>query len=448
LNLICAQAPDFAIRVWSLAAASVSLGAKNAKSKQRALLLLSQMAFKDPARPGPFSTETTEAAMDDISATRMRIIAAAMAILTLAACGEQNVYQPPPIADVTVEPSVQRSVTLYSELTGATAAVNKVDLVARVQGFLQKVGYKDGATVKKGDLLFQIQPDDYQISLEIAKAAQAQQEALLVQADAELKRKQELVARASTSVASVDEAKAKRDSTFAALAQAKGQVQQAQRNLEYTTISAPFDGIVSARLVDPGAFVGANGPTTLATIVQVDPIYVNFNVDEQQVLRVRQRLSDEGVAIRQLGPVPVEIGLQTETGYRHAGEIDYIAPEIDRSTGTLAVRAILDNKNAPLLPGLFVRVRVPMDSDVKAVLAPDIALGVAQQGHYLLIVNDKDIVEERRVEVGEKIDGGLRIIKTGLRPNERVIIGGIQRAIPGDKVKPAEAAAAVVKDAP
>jgi membrane fusion protein, multidrug efflux system len=386
--------------------------------------------------------------MDDSSAARKRLIAAAMAILPIAACGDQNVYQPPPIVDVTVVKAQQRSVTLFSELTGATAAFNKVDLVARVQGFLEKLGYKDGEKVKKGDMLFQIQPDDYRISLDIAKAAQEQQAALLLQADADLKRKQELVARQSSSVASLDEAKAKRDSTYAALEQAKGQVQQAQRNLEYTTIAAPFDGVVTARLADPGAFVGAGGPTKLATIVQIDPIYVNFNIDEQQVLRIRQRLSDEGVTIRQLGPIPVDIGLQTEEGYRHAGKIDYIAPEVDRNTGTLAVRAVLDNKNAPLLPGLFVRVRLPVERDADVVLAPDIALNTAQQGRYYLVVNDKNIVEERRVEVGDLIDGGLRIIRAGLRPNERVIVGGIQRAVPGNKVNPIEAEAAPQKDAP
>ncbi len=157
-----------------------------------------------------------------------------------------------------------------------------------MQGFLEKVGYKDGAEVKKGDLLFQIDKKDYEISLQIAQASAAQQEALLMQADADLKRKQDLVKTAAVSVASLDESRAKRDSTQAALAQAKGQVEQAKRNLEYTTIVAPFDG---TRLRAPRrsrGMVGAGGPTKLATIVQLDPIYVKFNVDEQQVLTIRE----------------------------------------------------------------------------------------------------------------------------------------------------------------
>ncbi|MEI9902143.1 MAG: efflux RND transporter periplasmic adaptor subunit [Hyphomicrobium sp.] len=214
-------------------------------------------------------------------------VVAAISVGLLAACGERNTYQPPPPAEVSVAMPEQRKVTLYMEVTGSTAAFNRVDLVARVQGFLEKVGYKDGATVKKGTVLFQIDKEDYEIQLQIANATVAQQQALLLQADADLKRKQDLVKTSAVSVAQVDDSRAKRDSTQAALMQAKGQVEQAKRNLDYTTIIAPFDGTVTRRLVDPGAMVGAGEPTKLASIVQSQPIYVNFNIDEQQVLSVR-----------------------------------------------------------------------------------------------------------------------------------------------------------------
>ena len=230
--------------------------------------------------------------MDGIK-TRLRAGVAVASILFLAACEQQNKYQPPPPAEVTVAKPEQRKVTLYMEVTGSTAPINRVDLVARVQGFLDKVGYKDGAAVKKGDLLFQIDQQDYKINLQIAEASQQQQEALLLQGDADLKRKQDLVKTSAVSVAQLDESRAKRDSTQAALQQAKGQVEQAKRNLEYTTITAPFDGSVSARLVDPGAMVGADGPTKLATIVQLDPIYVKFNIDEQQVLTIREKMRSD-----------------------------------------------------------------------------------------------------------------------------------------------------------
>lgn len=383
--------------------------------------------------------------MDGIS-TRLRVGVAVASILFLAACEQQNKYQPPPPAEVTVAKPEQRKVTLYMEVTGSTAPINRVDLVARVQGFLDKIGYKDGAAVKKGDLLFQIDQADYKINLQIAEASQQQQEALLLQADADLKRRQELVKTAATSVAMLDESRAKRDSTQAALQQAKGQVAQAQRNLEYTTITAPFDGSVSARLVDAGAMVGADGPTKLATIVQLDPIYVKFNIDEQQVLTIRERMRIAGVTLKDLGPIPVDIGLQTEQGYPHSGTLDYVAPEVDSSTGTLAGRAILDNKGAVLQPGLFVRVRIPKQVDVESLLVPDIALGNNQQGRYLLVVNDKNVVEQRSVETGELVDGSLRIINSGLKGDERVVVGGIMRALPGNTVVPVTASVAATKD--
>jgi len=373
--------------------------------------------------------------------TSLRIGVAFASIMLLGACEQQNKYQPPPPAEVTVAKPEQRKVTLYMEVTGSTAPLNRVDLVARVQGFLDKVAYKDGAAVKKGDLLFQIDQQDFKIALQIAQASQEQQEALLLQAEADLKRKQELVKTAAVSVATLDDSRAKRDSTVAELAKAKGQVEQAKRNLEYTTITAPFDGNMTARLVDPGAMVGAEGPTKLATIVQIDPLYVKFNIDEQQVLTIREHMREMGVTLKDLGPIPVDIGLQTEKGYPHTGTLDYVAPEIDSSTGTLAGRAIIENKENFLEPGLFVRVRIPKQLNVESLLVPDIALGNNQQGRYLLIVDDKNLVVQRQVEVGELVDGSLRIIKSRISPNDRVIVGGVMRALPGNTVVPVTASA-------
>ncbi len=368
--------------------------------------------------------------------------------LSLTGCDDRNKYQPPPPPEVGVSKPQLKRVTLYLELTGNTSAFNKVDLVARVQGFLDKVGYKDGDRVAAGTTLFQIERAPYETSLQIAEATVKQQEALLVQYDADLKRQMDLSQRQVASEAKLDESRAKRDSTVAALEQAKGQVQQAKINLAYTEIKAPFAGVVTARLVDPGSLVGAGGPTKLATIVQIDPIYVNFSVNEQQVLQIRQQLRSQGVTLKDLGPIPVEVGLQTERGFPHAGKIDYIAPDLDQSTGTLSVRALLDNKDAVLLPGLFVRVRVPTQRDVESLLVPDRALGNGQQGRYLLVVNDKNVVEQRPVETAEAVDGGLRIIKAGLKPEDRVVVSGIQRAVPGSAVKPVDTTLAAAPATP
>jgi len=368
--------------------------------------------------------------------------------LWLTGCEDRNRYQPPPAPEVGVEKPQQRPVTLYLELTGNTTAFNKVELVARVQGFLDKVGYKDGDKVAAGVTLFEIERAPYETSLQIAEASRAQQEALLVQAEAEFNRQLALQQRQVASEARLEESRSKRDATVAALEQAKGQVQQAKINLSYTEIKAPFAGVVTARLVDPGSLVGAGGPTKLATIVQVDPIYVNFNVNEQQVLQIRDQLRSQGLTIKDLGPIPVEVGLQTETGFPHQGVINYIAPDLDQSTGTLAVRALLDNKAAVLMPGLFVRVRVPVQRDLESVLVPDRALGNNQLGRYVLVVNDKDVVEQRSVETGDAIDGGMRIIKSGLTAQDRIVVTGIQRAIPGSAVKPVDAVAEAAAAAP
>lgn len=362
--------------------------------------------------------------------------------LLLAGCGDRNTYVPPPPAEVTVLKPIVRKVTLYTEQTGSTAASKKVDLVARVQGFLDKINYTDGQRVKKDQLLFGIERAPYETSLAIATAAQAQQEALLAQAEADLGRQTQLNQRQIASEARFDDSRAKRNSAAAALEQAKGQVQQATINLGYTEIKAPFDGIVSARLVDAGSLVGAGGATRLATILQIDPIYVTFNVNEQQVLQVLAQLRQQGLTIKEVGPIPVEVGLQTETGFPHKGRIDYIAPDIDPNTGTLSIRAVLDNASTFFLPGLFVRVRIATQTDVPSLLVPDISLGNDQQGRYVLVVGEKDIVEQRAVEIGDLVEGGQRIIKSGLKPDDRVIVAGMQRAVPGSPVAPREAAAA------
>ena len=337
---------------------------------------------------------------------------------------------------------VLRAVNRYIAVTGQTAASRKVDLVARVQGVLEKVGYTDGAYVEEGTTLFQIERATYETNLKIAEASEAQQQALLAQTDADFARKSSLVQREVTSVAIYDDSRSKRDQAAAALKQAQGNVEQARINLGYTEIKAPFSGFVSARLVDPGALVGAGGPTKLASLVQIDPVYVNFTIDERQVLVIRKAMQERGLSFKSMPSVPVEIGLQTESGYPHAGVLDYVAPDIDPGTGTLAVRARLENKASLLMPGLFVRVRVTVQKGVDALLIPEKAVGTSQRGQYVLVITADNKVELRDVEMGDDADGGLRIVAGGLKPEDRVVVGGIQRAAPGATVKPVEQPAA------
>jgi len=356
------------------------------------------------------------------------------ALVLLIGCGEQNRYVAPPPPKVTVAHPVQQPVTRYLEVTGNTAAINSVDLVARVQGFLEEIHYKDGDTVKKGTVLFTIEPEPYQVKLDQNKAAENGAAATLKQADAEYKRQADLASRDFASKSTLDQALATRDSANAGLLQAKTNTRSAEINLGYTQVVAPFDGIVTAHLVSVGELVGTS-PTQLATIVQLDPIYVNFNVSEQDVLRVKAEMKRQGLTPPDLKKVAVEVGLQSETGYPHKGLLDYAAPTVNSATGTLPVRGLLQNADRALLPGMFVRVRVPVEKEAPALLVPDVALGSDQGGRYVLVVNQDNVVEQRKIEAGPNV-GTLRVIDDGLKPDDRVVVAGVIRAIPGEKVDP------------
>jgi RND family efflux transporter MFP subunit len=359
---------------------------------------------------------------------------AALSLFLLTAC-EQNTFVPPPPPKVDVAVPVQKSITRYLDATGNTAAIKNVDLVARVQGFLQSINYQDGTFVKEGTTLFTIEPETYKLKLEQAQAAESGAQASLKQAEADFKRQSDLVQRQVVAQATLDTSTAARDNAQASLQQAQVNTKIAQVNYGYTNVTAPFDGIVSAHLVSVGELVGVASPTQLATIVALDPIYVNFNVNEQDVLRIREDLRKRGMTVNEIRQLPIEVGLQTETGYPHKGKLDYVSPSINQSTGTLAVRGILPNPDRVLLPGFFVRIRVPYDEQNDALLVPDTALGTDQAGRYVLVVNGDNVVEQRKVQTGP-LDSGLRVIESGLKGEDKVVVAGLLRAIPGQKVDP------------
>ncbi len=360
----------------------------------------------------------------------------AAAVISLAACKKENNYSPPPPAEVGAATPLKQKVTPYLELTGNTVAFNSVDLQARVEGFLQEIDYKDGAQVKKGDVLFVIEPAPYQAKLKQAQAQAQSTQANLTQAQNEFLRQQNLSTKGYATASTLDQQRASRDSFQANLLNDQAGVSIAAINLGYTSISAPFDGIVTAHEQSIGALVGVTGPTDLATIVQIEPIYVTFNLSEQDVLRIRQVMKQHGVTLAQLGQIPVDIGLMTDQGFPHRGTLDYVAPEIDPTTGTLTARAIFPNADHMLLPGFFARVRVPLILQAgEALLVPDRALGANQAGNYLLVLNKDDVVEQRNVTTGQQF-GDLRQIPSGLAAEDRVVVDGLARAVPGEKVAP------------
>jgi RND family efflux transporter MFP subunit len=340
----------------------------------------------------------------------------------------------PPVA--VAKPRMQ-SVSNSVEITGNAAAVNAVKLIARVEGYLEKQHYEDGAFAKKGDLLFTIQQDQYKDQLTQAQAQVLAAQASLSYAKTELVRYTALVKKDAATQTEVDKWHYQRLTADAQLLGARAQVGLAQLSLGYTEVRAPFDGIVGKHLTDPGNVVGGGGQqTALAEITQLDPIYVVANLSEQEVLKIRTNLSQHRLTLADLHKVPVDVGLSDESGFPHQGTIQYVAPALDPQTGTLLVRGILANPDRTLLPGFFVRMRLPMGKvDQNALLVPDRALQEDQGGRYLLVVNKDDVVEQRYVKLGELV-GTLRVITSGLKPEDRIVVGDLWRAAPGTKVTP------------
>lgn len=335
-----------------------------------------------------------------------------------------------------VVPRLQ-SVTNYFEITGNAAAVNQVKLLARVTGYLEKIHYQDGAFAKKGDLLFSIQQSPYRQQLEQAHAQVLTAQASLVYAKTEFARYTALVKKDAATQTEVDHWNFERQSAAAQLLSAQAQVSIDEVNLGYTEVRAPFDGIVGKHLIDPGNVVGGDAQqAALAEITQLDPIYVVANLSEQTVLKVRQNLGQHRLSLADLHKVPVDVGLSDEQGFPHRGTIEYVAPALDPATGTLLVRGILANPERLFLPGFFVRMRLPMGRvDRNALLVPDRALQTDQGGTYLLVLDNHDVVRQHYVQLGSLI-GVLRVVTSGLAPDDRVVVGDLWRATPGTKVVP------------
>jgi RND family efflux transporter MFP subunit len=355
--------------------------------------------------------------------------------IALSACGQSNVYVPPPPPRVTVAHPVRQPVVDYLEFTGNTQAINTVQLKARVQGFLEKILFKDGDMVKKGQLLFIIQQNTYQDQLDQAEAQILQQKANYDHAVIETARYTKLVQQRAAAQTDLDNWRYQRDASRAAMLAAQSASSLAKLNLDYTRVTAPFNGRIGRHLVDVGNLVGAGEFTLLAAVNQIDPLYVYVTLNERDLYRV---VGETGLSPAQAQNlrIPLDMGLVNETGYPHKGYFDFAAITLNPTTGTISLRGIFPNPDGKILPGSFARVRAPIVGSQKtALLVPEIALCYDQLGPYVLTVDEHNIVQHRSVKLGVRV-GSYRVIQEGLTGDEWVIIQGQMRAFPGRQVSP------------
>lgn len=368
-----------------------------------------------------------------------RSLACGAALATLvASCGEsqKQAAAPPPPA-VTVAQPVKQTVFDFDEYVGRFAAIDSVEVRARVSGYLDTVDFKDGQLVKQGDLLFTIDKRPFQNALGQARAALTQARSNLSYTQADFARGQQLV-QDKTITAQVFE---QRSQAFrnaqAAVSGAEAAVKQAELDAEFTTLRAPVNGRIGDRRVSPGNLVtgGTTGNTTLlATIVSTDPIHFEFTFDEASYLRY-ERLAKQGqddIASRHAG-VEIALKLIDEKDYAHKGRMDFIDNVIDPSTGTIRGRAVFANPNGTFVPGMFARVRVPASSPYEALLVPDVAIGSEQARKFVLAVDSNGVAQAKYVTLGQLV-GGLRVIKEGIAAGDRVVVNGMAKVRPGQKV--------------
>jgi len=350
---------------------------------------------------------------------------------------------PPAPTAVTVSKPAQEKVSDFVEFTGTTEALASVDVRARVKGFLKKVNFTDGAYVKEGDLLFEIEPDVFQATVDRDTAALQAAQALLKKNEADLGIKKEMAAGNAASKLDVIVAEANVSTATAQVAGATAALKSANIDLGYTKINAPISGRIDRSRVDVGNLVGADGNTLLANIVSTDPIYIYFDVDEPTLQRFTARMREQKIDPKSNDrpKLPLEVALGDSNDFKFKGFLDYADNKVDPSTGTIRVRGVLPNPDHTLVPGFFARVRVPDGVPYEALLVPDRSIGVDQGQKYVLVVNDKNVVEARPIEVGSQ-QGRMRVVKKGLTPDEWVITEGLLRTRPGATVAPQQKALA------
>jgi RND family efflux transporter MFP subunit len=355
-----------------------------------------------------------------------------VALLVAGGCARNEAAQPQAamLPQVSVAAAISRQVSDFDEFTGRFEAVERVELRPRVSGYISSVNFTDGTEVKKGDVLFVIDPRPYAAERDRAQAQLAQARSQLVLAKSERERAVKLLAQHAISQEEFDTRTSGREQADANVAAAQAALDAAALNLEFTRVTAPISGRISRALVTSGNFV-ANGQTLLTTLVSLDPIYVTFDGDEQAYLKFTKLAHAAGQENRN----PVLVGLADENGYPHQGAMVFVDNALDPATGTIRSRALLDNHQRLFTPGLFARIRLLGATQRNAVLINDSAIGTDQSVRYVLVVGADNKVQYRPVKLGPVIDG-LRVVDSGLSAGEMIVVDGLQRVRPGVQIAP------------
>lgn len=343
--------------------------------------------------------------------------------------------QPLPTPVVIVKKPESIEMAEYITQTGNTVAFNSVNLVARIEGYLDAIKFTDGTFVKKDQELFVIEPQPYYEKLVEAESSVISRKAAYEYTKIEAARQKQMYKENATSLKNVEKWAAQAESSKAEVAKAEANAKVAAINYSYTHVLAPFDGRIGRHLVDVGNLVGNGKATELATIEQVDPLYVYFNLNELDLIRLRDAARARGFKPSEINQIPVYVRMQNEAGFPHEGKLDFVNTGLNSSTGTMQFRALLPNKNYPLLPGLFVQVRIPLTKKTPRLTVPDTAIQYDQIGPYLLLVNKDNYVESRRVVLGS-LEQGKRAITKGIDAEDKIIVDGLQNATPGNLVNP------------
>lgn len=361
---------------------------------------------------------------------------AALALLATLGCERKPVeIEPLPPPAVTISQPIEREISDEIEFTGHTDAIKTVEIRARVSGFIDQVAFEDGAMVKEGDLLFQIDPRPFDAEVAHNEAALAVATARAKRAAADLIRAEKLIGGKTITQEEYDKTIAEQAESSAAVKQVAASLESAKLNREYSTVTSPISGRASRAMISKGNLVNsaAGSATLLTTIVPLDPIYAYFDVDEPTLLHYSRNSRETNRP-----QIPLEMQLADEAGFPHQGAVDFIDNKVDAATGTIKLRGMFANPAGTIVPGMFVRVRIRSAEKRSRLLVTDRAIGIDQGRKYVLVVAADNKADYREVIAGPLVDG-LRVIEKGLQPGEWVIVNGLQRARPGNSVNPEKA---------